>query len=236
MTVFSDALRWPLCKGSSTSPKGVETYAWEALLYTTLWVRKQKELFTMALRVMWVSLPCTSYTHCWWKWRLSSYFDLIQVYFEDVSLDFSNFTLNRERTHKFLVKLNDVFLLLLFSNSLWILHHTSQSHSSPCLSISALCPCNLSPSDKQTNSLTIEAAMHHGIPHSIPFYLSNFTCKFSLKWVIGLIQGLWLLHYQHWIIAGGLRDILLLPSVLKILQVWVCATIPFTHSSSSQMR
>lgn len=196
MTVFSDALRWPLCKGSSTSPKGVETYAWEALLYTTLWVRKQKELFTMALRVMWVSLPCTSYTHCWWKWRLSSYFDLIQVYFEDVSLDFSNFTLNRERTHKFLVKLNDVFLLLLFSNSLWILHHTSQSHSSPCLSISALCPCNLQKKTKQEikiRRINLAVVCPTGL-------LNSFTCKCSVQWITDVIRGLWLQLYDQYLI------------------------------------
>lgn len=34
------------------------------------------------------------------------------------------------------------FLFLLFSYPLWILHHASQFHSSPCSLASTLCPCN----------------------------------------------------------------------------------------------
>jgi hypothetical protein len=40
--------------------------------------------------------------------------------------------------------------------------------------------------------------------HSISFCPNSFTCKCSSQWSIGLVQDLWLLWYQYWILTGTL--------------------------------
>lgn len=43
-----------------------------------------------------------------------------------------------------------------------------------------------------------------------PFFLINPTCKCSLQWVLGLVQGLWsLAHHHHWILIK--MPLLLMP-------------------------
>jgi hypothetical protein len=45
----------------------------------------------------------------------------------------------------------------------------------------------------------------HSVSHGIFLCPHIFSCKCSLQWVIGLVQGIWLLpHHQYWIIAGTL--------------------------------
>ena len=48
-------------------------------------------------------------------------------------------------------------------------------------------------------------AVYHNVSHSRPFWPHIFICKCLLQWVIGLIQGFWLLlHNQYWIFMGTL--------------------------------
>ena len=52
-----------------------------------------------------------------------------------------------------------------------------------------------------------------GVSGSLPFCLINPTCKCSLQWVLGLVQGLWsLAHHHHWI--------LIKMPLLLMLQSW----------------
>jgi hypothetical protein len=100
-------------------------------------------------------------------------------------------------------------------NFLLILCEFHLMHPSPfisCSSISILCPCNFPSKTKQQikiknnlkhQHLAMEATEWHSVSHSTPFHPNSFTCKCSLQWVTGLVQGLWLLlHYQYWIFTG----------------------------------
>lgn len=46
-----------------------------------------------------------------------------------------------------------------------------------------------------------------GISHSIPLCPNSFTYKFPLQWVVGLLQGLWLLiPHWYWILTETLLE------------------------------
>lgn len=86
-----------------------------------------------------------------------------------------------------------------------------QSHLLPSPSMSALYPCrflqnraNKKKKPKITFHCSVFQPLHHiilchrglgsyHVSHSISLYLNSFTCKCSLRWVVGLAQGLWLL-------------------------------------------
>jgi hypothetical protein len=42
---------------------------------------------------------------------------------------------------------------------------------------------------KTSKHLTVEFAACHGVSHSIPFCPNSFSLKWSLQWVMGLVQG-----------------------------------------------
>jgi hypothetical protein len=49
----------------------------------------------------------------------------------------------------------------------------------------------------------VKALVCHSVSHSIFLCPHIVTCKYSLQWVTGLVQGLWLLwHHQYWIFTG----------------------------------
>jgi hypothetical protein len=92
-------------------------------------------------------------------------------------------------------------------DSLWISHYAAQSHSFPHPLTSVFHPSNLPPieniqtKNKQNRDrklLKVEAVVCHSVSHSIPLCHNIFTCKCSLQWVIGLVQGLWLLWYHQY--------------------------------------
>jgi hypothetical protein len=68
--------------------------------------------------------------------------------------------------------------------------------------------------------------------HTVSFCPHNLTCKCSPQWVIGLFWGLWLLmHYEFGSSCGLCSDILLLPWVMEILQLWNCRPGPYECST-----
>lgn len=85
-----------------------------------------------------------------------------------------------------------------------------QSHLLPSPSMSALYPCRFlqnKANKKKTKIIfhwSVFQPLHHiifyhrglgsyHVSHSISLYLNSFTCKCSLRWVVGLAQVLWLL-------------------------------------------
>ena len=78
------------------------------------------------------------------------------------------------------------------------------------------------------NNPTMEAVVCHSVSHNIDFCLNFFTCKYSLRWVIGLVWDLWLLlQYQYWIF------------ICDSFQIFCCLPVsqrscgPFTAPASS---
>jgi hypothetical protein len=136
--------------------------------------------------------------------------------------------------YHFIVYIENTFSFeKLFIDSLWISHPSPQPHSPPCLFLCALCPCYLP--TKRKNILLVESVVcDNSVSHTISVCPHFFTCKYSLQWVTGLVQDL---CFCYTINTGSslrfLLDTLLLPCVMEILQLWICRTSPFTHSSSS---
>lgn len=63
------------------------------------------------------------------------------------------------------------------------------------------------------------------VSHSVPFWPHIFSCKCSLHWVVGLVQGLWLLLLsQCWICPRVLLSYPFVACVMEILKVWICKT------------
>ena len=66
--------------------------------------------------------------------------------------------------------------------------------------------------------------------------LGTYNCpsKCSLRRAIGLVRGPWIpLHVQCWPPPGLFLDVLLVPCVVDIQQLWVCGSGSFTWSSRS---
>ena len=81
--------------------------------------------------------------------------------------------------------------------------------SFPCPLISILCPCNFCPTINHTHThthLKKKHRKHHNGSCNMPLYVPQhillsilITCKWSLQWVIGLLQEFSLLwHRQYW--------------------------------------
>jgi hypothetical protein len=93
------------------------------------------------------------------------------------------------------------------------------------------------PQRKQTNKQPEEAAVWGGVFHSTPFCPHIFACKCSMSepWVWFEVSGFcYPIHYTSFSL-GLLSDILLLPCVMEISQLWICMRGLFKSSCSSQM-
>lgn len=111
----------------------------------------------------------------------------------------------------------------------------SQSYSFPLPTVAALHPCHLphkreQTKQKQNKAQNIKEHLAEAVGclcvHCIHSFPHIFTCKWSLQWVIGLIQVLWLLlHYQYRILFGNPLGHPV--AVLEILQLWTCRAGPF---------
>lgn len=135
-------------------------------------------------------------------------------------------------------------------------HHVSWSRSFADPSTSAFCPCTTSPQLKKIQekkmkkikeknfkrlgerikNLIMEAVVR--LKKSCQILLGTYNCpyKCSLRRAIGLVRGPWIpLHVQCWPPPGLFLDVLLVPYVVDIQQLWVCGSGSFTWSSRSYM-
>lgn len=103
------------------------------------------------------------------------------------------------------------FPVLLKIDSLWISHHTPQSHLY-LLSIPAASPMKRKQKIKteregwgkkqKQKTKAIKAAVCHGGTQGT-LLSKQLYLHCSLRWLIILVQGLWLLlHHQHWFLTG----------------------------------
>lgn len=93
----------------------------------------------------------------------------------------------------------------------WLIHCEFHMHPSPSqLLPPCICPLLLQPLSTTTENKKQSTAKHriteavvcHSVSHSIPLP-PHITCKGSVQWLIGLLQGLWLLWYhQSWVLTG----------------------------------
>lgn len=75
---------------------------------------------------------------------------------------------------------------------------------------------------KHPSNLGAEAVLCHRSPFSKHIYA--LFLQVLIARVIGLVRGLWfLLRCGYWGLTGTLLVILLLPRVVEMLQLWVCA-------------
>lgn len=126
----------------------------------------------------------------------------------------------------------NVLKFFFFFNLLLILCKSYLVHSSPIISHSSPIPSpkeNLKNENKMKKNkqkkernknlktrLVIEAAVCHCVSHSLSICPDFFTCKCSLSFVIGLVQGFcFCLLYQSFILTR--LDFMLLPFVTGIL-------------------
>lgn len=88
----------------------------------------------------------------------------------------------------------------------FFLYHAPQSHSSPLVLLTTLHPYNLPSTAKKKKTLVAEAVVCHSVSRSTPLCPHIFACKCSLHWLIGLVQGHWLLLLWQYCNFTGTLD------------------------------
>lgn len=76
-------------------------------------------------------------------------------------------------------------------------------------------------------SSCVLVALRVTVCHSISFYSISLICKYSLQWVISLVQGFWfLLHHHYWVLTKTILGNPWLSWVMESLKISLYSSIP----------